>query len=61
MTNSNKYSILQNKSLSYLTIQQIQSVHDYGLYSCNASNKLGYNSTTIQLRSKGIIDIHFTK
>ncbi|CAF3337413.1 unnamed protein product [Rotaria sp. Silwood1] len=52
--NSNKYSIIQNKSLSYLIIQQIQSITDYGLYSCNASNKLGYNSTTIQLRSKGV-------
>ncbi|CAF4923188.1 unnamed protein product, partial [Rotaria magnacalcarata] len=50
--NSNKYSIVQNKSLSYLTIQQIQSNTDYGLYSCNATNNLGYNSTTIQLRSK---------
>ncbi|CAF2092548.1 unnamed protein product [Rotaria magnacalcarata] len=52
--NSNKYSIVQNKSLSYLTIQQIQSNTDYGLYSCNATNNLGYNSTTIQLRSKAI-------
>ncbi|CAF2872012.1 unnamed protein product [Rotaria sp. Silwood2] len=52
--NSNKYSIIQNKSVSYLMIQEILSDIDYGLYSCNASNKLGYNSTTIQLRSKGI-------
>ncbi len=51
--NSNKYSIIQNKSSSYLILQQIQSTVDYGLYSCNATNKLGYNFTTIQLRSKG--------
>ncbi|CAF0978283.1 unnamed protein product [Rotaria sordida] len=52
--NSNKYSLIQNKTISYLIIQQIQSNTDYGLYSCNASNKLGYNSTTIQLRSKDV-------
>ncbi|CAF1385753.1 unnamed protein product [Adineta steineri] len=51
---SNKYSILQNKTSSYLIIQQLQSNFDYGLYTCNASNKLGQNSTTIQLRSKDV-------
>jgi hypothetical protein len=58
--NSNKYSIIQNKSLSYLILQQIQSNTDYGIYSCNATNKLGYNSTTIQLRSKGILTYTLT-
>jgi hypothetical protein len=53
--NSNKYSIIINKTSSYLIIQQLQSNFDYGLYTCNASNKLGKNSTTIQLRSKGNI------
>ncbi|CAF0846546.1 unnamed protein product [Rotaria sp. Silwood1] len=52
--NSNKYSIIKNKTSSYLIIQQLQSDFDYGFYSCNASNKLGKNSTTIQLRSKGV-------
>ncbi|CAF0928865.1 unnamed protein product [Rotaria sordida] len=52
--NSNKYSIIKNKTSSYLIIQQLQSNFDYGFYSCNASNKLGKNSTTIQLRSKDI-------
>ena len=50
---SDKYNIIHNKSSSYLILQQIQSTHDYGFYSCNATNKLGYNFTTIQLRSKG--------
>jgi len=50
---SNKYSIIQNNTSSYLIIQQLQSNFDYGLYTCNASNRLGRNSTTIQLRSKG--------
>ena len=50
---SNKYSIIQNQTSSDLIIQQLQSNFDYGLYTCNASNKLGKNSTTIQLRSKG--------
>ncbi len=53
--NSKKYSIIQNKTFSYLILQQIQLNFDYGYYSCNASNKLGYNATTIQLRSKGNI------
>jgi len=52
--NSNKYSILQNQTSSTLIIQQLQSNFDYGLYTCMASNKLGQNSTTIQLRSKGM-------
>lgn len=51
--NSNKYSIVENQTSSALIIQQLQSNIDYGLYACNASNKLGKNSTTIQLRSKG--------
>lgn len=51
--NSPKYTIVRNHSMSYLILQQIQSTFDYGYYSCNASNKLGYNSTHIQLRSKG--------
>ncbi|UJR23196.1 hypothetical protein I4U23_026215 [Adineta vaga] len=51
---SNKYSIIQNKTTSYLIIQQLQSNFDYGLYTCNASNRLGHNSTTIQLRSKDV-------
>ena len=51
--NSNKYSILQNQTTSYLIIQQLQSNFDYGLYTCIATNRLGKNSTTIQLRSKG--------
>ena len=51
--NSNKYSIVENQTSSALIIQQLQSNIDYGLYTCNASNKLGKNSTTIQLRSKG--------
>ncbi len=46
-------SIVQNQTSSYLIIQQLQSNFDYGLYTCNASNRLGKNSTTIQLRSKG--------
>jgi len=54
--NSNKYSIIQNQSSSYLIIQQLQSNFDYGLYTCTAANKLGKNSTTIQLRSKGMIN-----
>ena len=53
--NSTKYSIIENKTFSYLIIQQIESNIDYGSYSCNASNKLGYNSSTIQLRSKGML------
>ena len=56
---SEKYSIFQNESDSKLIINQMQSDHDYGLYVCHAVNKLGEHSTTIQLRSKGIIDIHF--
>lgn len=56
---SDKYSIFQNESDSKLIIKQMQSDLDYGLYSCRAVNKLGEHSTTIQLRSKGIIDIHF--
>ena len=56
---SEKYTILQNGSNSILIIKQMQSDLDYGLYSCHAVNKLGEHSTTIQLRSKGIIDIHF--
>ncbi len=51
--NSNKYTIIQNQSSSDLIIQQLQSNFDYGLYTCTAANKLGRNSTTIQLRSKG--------
>ena len=51
--NSPKYKIIQNASSSYLILNEIQSSNDYGIYSCNASNKFGYNSTTIQLRSKG--------
>lgn len=51
--NSNKYSIIKNQTKSYLIIQQLQSNLDYGLYTCNASNRLGKNSTIIQLRSKG--------
>lgn len=54
--NSNKYSIVENPTSSTLIIQQLQSNIDYGLYTCNASNKLGKNSTTIQLRSKGMND-----
>lgn len=50
---SNKYSIIENQTSSSLIIQQLQSNFDYGLYICNASNRLGKNSTTIQLRSKG--------
>ncbi len=50
---SNKYTIVQNQSSSDLIIQQLQSNFDYGLYTCTAANKLGKNSTTIQLRSKG--------
>ena len=56
---STKYSIVQNTSNSQLIIKQISSNADYGLYSCHASNKLGDQSITIQLRSKGIVDIHF--
>ncbi|CAF1643331.1 unnamed protein product [Rotaria magnacalcarata] len=51
---SNKYSIIKNKTSSYLIIQQLQSNFDFGFYSCNASNKLGKNSTLIQLRSKDV-------
>lgn len=50
---SNKYSIINNQTSSYLIIQQLQSNFDYGFYTCAASNKLGKDSTTIQLRSKG--------
>ncbi|CAF0805722.1 unnamed protein product [Adineta steineri] len=56
LLNSTKYFMIQNQSLSYLILQQIQSNTDYGIYSCNANNKLGYNSTTIQLRSKDVPD-----
>jgi len=59
--NSNKYTIINNKTSSYLIIQQIQSNFDYGFYSCNASNRLGKNSTTIQLRSKGKYTINYSK
>lgn len=54
ISNSNKYSIVENQTSSSLIIQQLQSNVDYGLYTCNASNRLGKNSTTIQLRSKGM-------
>lgn len=53
ISNSDKYSIIKNQASSYLIIQQLQSNFDYGIYSCSASNKLGNNSTKIQLRSKG--------
>ena len=56
---STKYSIAQNKSISQLVIKQISSNADYGSYSCHASNKLGDQSISIQLRSKGIVDMHF--
>ena len=53
LTNSQKYTIIKNQTLSYLIIHQLQSNIDYGFYTCYASNKLGKNSTIIQLRSKG--------
>ncbi|CAF1149692.1 unnamed protein product [Adineta ricciae] len=56
LLNSTKYSILQKNSSSYLILHQIESTIDYGFYSCNATNKLGSNSTNIQLRSKDVPD-----
>ena len=50
---SSRYTIVQNETSSSLIVKQIQSIHDYGIYTCHAINQLADRFVTIQLRSKG--------